>query len=84
MVKSKKLLIGACLVGIVVLAWTGALLAFLLIKPTLAQWTLIVTAAAIVSEVAMWIGVALLGLTVLDRFRIWSRLRGSRRPGAGR
>ena len=77
-VKSKKLLIGACLVGLVVLAWTGALLAFLLLDPTLAQWTLIVTAAAIVSEVAMWIGVALLGLTALDRFRIWARLRGTR------
>lgn len=78
MVKSKKLLIGAGLLGLVVLAWTGALLAFLLLEPTLAQWTLIVTAAAIVSEVAMWIGVALLGLTALDRFRIWTRLRGTR------
>ena len=78
MMKSKKLLIGAGLVGIVILAWTGALVAFLLIKPTLAQWTLIVTAAAIVSEVAMWIGVALVGLTAFERFRIWSRLRKTR------
>lgn len=78
MVKSKKMLIGACLLGIVVLAWTGALLAFLLLDPNLAQWTLIVTAAVIVSEVALWIGVALLGLTALDRFRIWARLRGTR------
>jgi len=78
MVKSKRLLIGALLAGIVVLAWTGALLAFLLLHPTLAQWTLIVTAAAIVSEVALWIGVALLGLTALNRFRIWARLRGTR------
>lgn len=78
MMKSKKLLIGACLVGLVVVAWTGALLAFLLLHPTLAQWTLIVTAAAIVSEVAMWMGVALLGLTALNRFRIWERLRGKR------
>lgn len=78
MVKSKKLLIGAGLLGLVVLAWTGALFAFLLLDPTLAQWTLIITAAAIVSEVAMWIGVALLGLTALNRFRIWARLRGTR------
>lgn len=78
MVKSKKLLVGAALVGLVVLAWTGPLLAFLLLDPTLAQWTLIVTAAAIVSEIALWIGVALLGLTALDRFRIWARLRGTR------
>lgn len=60
------------------LVWTGALLAFLLLKPTLAQWTLIVTAAAIMSEIALWIGVALLGLTALNRFRIWTRLRRPR------
>lgn len=75
MIKSKKLLIGACLLGIVALVWIGAVLALLLLDPTIAQWTLIVTGAAIVSEIAMWIGVALLGLTALDRFRIWSRLR---------
>jgi Sec-independent protein secretion pathway component TatC len=79
MVKSNKLMIGASLLGLVILAWTGALIAFLLLKPTLAQWTLIVTTAAIVTEIAMWIGVALLGLTALNRFRIWARLRGTRR-----
>lgn len=78
MMKSKKLIFGAFLLGIVVLAWAGALVAFLLFDPTLAQWTLIVTAAAIVSEIAMWIGVALLGFTALNRFRIWARLRGTR------
>jgi uncharacterized membrane protein len=78
MAKSRKLLIGACLLGLVVLVWAGALLALLLVRPTLAQWTLIVTAAALVTEVAMWIGVALLGLTALNRFRIWARLRGTR------
>lgn len=78
MVKSKKLIIAASLLGIVVLAWTGALLAFLLVKPTLAQWTLIVTGAVIVTEIAMWAGVALLGLTALDRFRVWKRLRAKR------
>ena len=78
MVKSKKLLIGIGLLGLVVLAWTGALLALLLFNPTLAQWTLIVTVAAVVTEVAMWLGVALLGLTALNRFRIWARLRRTR------
>ena len=78
MVKSKKVLIGALLLGLVVLAWTGVFLVWLLSSPTLAQWTLAVTAAAIVSEVSMWIGVALLGITALDRFRIWTRLRRTR------
>lgn len=78
MVKSKKVLIGALLLGLVVLAWTGVFLVWLLFSPTLTQWTLAVTAAAIVSEVAMWIGVALVGITALDRFRIWTRLRKTR------
>lgn len=78
MVKSKKVLIGALLLGLVVLAWTCVFLVWLLFSPTLTQWTLAVTAAAIVSEVAMWIGVALLGITALDRFRIWTRLRKTR------
>lgn len=74
MTKSKKTL-AALLVGIVVLVWVGAFLALLLFKPNLAQWTAIVTAGALISEVAMWAGVALLGVTALDRFRIWTRLR---------
>ena len=60
------------------LAWTGAALALLLFDPTLAQWALIVTVAAVATEVALWIGVALLGFTALDRFRGWARLRRSR------
>ena len=78
MLKSKKLLFGAGLLAIVVLYWTGAVLALLLLKPTVAQWTLIVTTGAILSEIAMWIGVALLGFTALNQFRIWTRLRGRR------
>ena len=78
MLKSKKLLFGAGLAGFVVLDWTGAVLALLLIHPTVAQWTMIVTTGAILSEIAMWIGVALLGFTALNRFRMWTRLRGRR------
>lgn len=78
MVKSKKLLIGGLLLGLVVLAWTAVFLVWLLATPTLTQWTLTVTAAAIVSEVALWIAVALLGITALNRFRIWTRLRKPR------
>lgn len=75
MVKSKKTLAAAALVGIVVLVWAGAFLALVLFRPNLAQWTAIVTACAVISEIAMWAGVALLGVTALDRFRIWTRLR---------
>ena len=78
MVTSKKKLAAGVLIGIVVLVWAGAFLALVLFKPNLAQWTAIVTACALISEVAMWSGVALLGLTALDRFRIWTRLRRKR------
>ena len=75
MATSKKKLAAAVLIGIVVLVWAGAFLALYLFKPNLAEWTAIVTACALISEVAMWAGVALLGVTALDRFRIWTRLR---------
>ena len=78
MLQTKKKLIGAVLLGVVALAWAGAFLALVLYKPDIAQWTLIVTAAAVVTEVAMWMGVALLGITALDKLRIWTRLRRAR------
>jgi hypothetical protein len=75
MVKSKKTLAAAALIGVIVLVWAGAFLALLLFRPNLAQWTAIVTVCALISEAAMWAGVALLGLTAFDRFRIWARIR---------
>ena len=82
MFKSRKSIAAAALVGIVVLVWAGAFLALVLVKPNLAQWTAIVTVCAVISEIAMWAGVALLGVTALDRFRIWSRLRGKGKDAA--
>jgi hypothetical protein len=68
MLKSKKLLIGAVLAGAVCVVWTGAILAFLFLEPSVAQWTAIVTVCAVVSEIALWAAVAL--FTALDRFRM--------------
>lgn len=73
--KMKRRLVGAALLAFVALVWASAFLALKLFEPSVAQWTLIVTAAAIATEVAMWAGVALLGWTALDRFRVWKRLR---------
>ncbi|MEX0341879.1 MAG: hypothetical protein AB3N06_04775 [Erythrobacter sp.] len=75
MLKTKKKLTAAMLVAAVLLTWIGAIAAIQLLDPTIAQKTIILTFAAIVSEVALWIGVALLGITALDRFRISSFLR---------
>jgi hypothetical protein len=73
--KSKKKIAAIALVSAVVLIWAGAFLALVLFKPNLAQWTAIVTTCALLSEAALWAGVALLGLTALDKFRIWARIR---------
>ena len=76
--KSKKLLIGLAALTLVVLAWTAVLLTYVLFDPTLAQWTLVVTIAAIATEVAAWVGAAILGITALQRCSAWFRLRGAR------
>lgn len=78
--KSRKTLLGAGLLGLVILTWVAIFSARFLFDPTVPQWVMLVTVGAIVTEVALWVGVALLGLTALNRFRIWERLRGKRLP----
>ena len=73
MLNGKKKLIAAGAIALVVLAWLGAGAAFLIFEPTLAQWTLIVTAAALATEAALWIGAVLLGIEAIGRLR--ARLR---------
>ncbi len=75
MLNTKKKLLAGTLVGTVILTWVGVVIALRLFDPSMAQKTLIVTVAAIISEVALWIGVALLGITALDKFRLSSLLR---------
>ena len=73
---------------VVAAAWTGLIAFYLLAKPTLAQWTIAVTAVAILTEAAMWVGAGLLGFTVLQKRRqIWGAIvQAARRtfsaPGA--
>lgn len=75
MMKSKRLLIAAGAIALALLGWVGAALVFLLFEPTLAQWTLTVTVAAVLSEIALWIGVAVLGISALQRLRLWNQFR---------
>ena len=78
MIRSKRLLSGLVLLALVLLVWAGVFLSWALFDASLAQWTLIVTAAAVATEVAIWIGAALLGFTALQRFSAWRRLRRGR------
>ncbi len=75
MINGKKKLLAAILLGLVVAVWTAAAAAFFLLEPSLAQWTLIVTAAALATEGAMWVGAVLLGIEAIRRLRarIWLR-----------
>lgn len=73
----RKLVAGIAALALVTTAWLGAFLAWLLLDPSLAQWTLIVTIAAVSTEVALWIGAVVLGITAIqrlrDRFRLFRR-----------
>lgn len=75
MIRSNKKMIAALLVAMVIGAWTAAFAYLWIGNPSTAQWAAAVTAAAVVSEIALWIAVAGLGLTALDRLRIWRQFR---------
>ena len=74
----RKLVAGIAALTLVTTAWLGALLAWLLLDPDLAQWALIVTIAAISTEVALWIGAVVLGISAIQRLRDRFRLFGRR------
>ena len=79
MLNGKKKLLAISIFGLVVLAWIGAALAWLLLEPSLAQWTLIVTAVALATEAALWAGAVLLGVEAIARLRSRLRLRSPAR-----
>ena len=62
-------LIAIILVAFVVASWIGVGAFYVLARPGVAQWTLAVTAAAVVTEVAFWAGAAHFGLRALKNRR---------------
>ena len=70
---------------VVVAAWIGLVAFYLLVKPTLPQWTIAVTVVALITEGAMWVGAALIGATVLQKRReIWGAIvQAARRTLSG-
>jgi hypothetical protein len=67
----------AALVALVVFSWTGVAAAALLFELTTRQWVVAVAAAAVVTEVALYVGAVVLGIAVLQRVRSRLRLRRS-------
>lgn len=78
----RKRLIGFATLALVIATWIGAFLVWLLLDPTLKQWTLTMAVVAVATEVGLWVGAAILGVSVIQRLRArWSlgaMLRGKR------
>ena len=67
----------ALLLAVIALSWAAVGAAALFLDLTSRQWILAVAAAAVATEVALYIGAVFLGLAVFQRIR--SRLRLRRR-----
>lgn len=66
--KHRRLLRIAVL-GLLVLPWIGVAIVWLLFEPTAAHWVLVITAAAVATEIGLYVGAALLGLSAFERIR---------------
>jgi hypothetical protein len=77
MFRDKRKLIAALVVGALVLAWAGVVGASVLFDLSKGQKVAMVLALAVATEVALWVGGVLLGITALARIHGWLRLRRS-------
>jgi hypothetical protein len=71
MTRSKKVIAALAAVALLVLTWAAVLIVGLFFKPSLAVWFGIVTAAAIATEVALWVGAAIAGIALFQHIRNW-------------
>jgi NhaP-type Na+/H+ or K+/H+ antiporter len=60
-------------VATVILTWTGVAVTLFLFEPNVATRAAILVAAAVLTELMVWVGAAFLGVTLFDRFRLWRR-----------
>ena len=70
---SKRLLLAASALALLVCGWAAVAVGALVYEPSGTQWVMIVTFAAVATEVALYIGAALLGIEALQRARNWLR-----------
>jgi hypothetical protein len=80
-------LILAAAAAVAAACWAGVAIGFLL-KPGLALWTLLVTAAAVSSEALLWVAAGVFGWAFLDKrraalARLRDRLFGGRKNESG-
>lgn len=72
-----KKLAGIAAIGLLAVTWGAMLVIGLFFEPSTTTWVAIVTAAALATEIAMWIGASIAGITVFQKIRDRLRLRRS-------
>lgn len=72
---NRKTVAALSAVGLLMLTWSAVLVVGFLFRPSLNVWIGIVTAAAIATEIALWIGAGIAGIALFKRVRnrIWMR-----------
>ena len=70
---------GFGLLALVLFTWLAVAAGYFLLSPTTAQWTVMVTVAAVITEASMWIGIAWLGFSALRRVSVVAGLFGQTR-----
>ncbi len=65
----RKRLIGFATLAAVLTVWIGAFAFYLLFDPNLTQWTLAMAVVAVATEIGLWVGAAIVGVTAIQRLR---------------
>lgn len=76
-------LLAVALGAAVLLPWLGLYIAYAMFSPSKAEWALMVTVVALITEVAMWIAISWLGFSALRRLSFLSGLFGKSGKASG-
>lgn len=76
-------LLALALAATVLLPWIGLYLAYSMFSPSKAEWAVMVTVVAVITEVAMWIAISWLGFSALRRLSFLSGLFGKSGKASG-
>jgi hypothetical protein len=75
MTRNKKAIAAIAAIALLVITWSIVLVVGVFFRPSLPVWVAIVTAAALATEAALWIGAGIAGITLFQKVRNRLRLR---------
>ncbi|MFC3712713.1 hypothetical protein ACFOMD_09040 [Sphingoaurantiacus capsulatus] len=78
----RKRLVGVATLAAVLAVWIGTLLFYLLFDPNLTQWTIAMAVVAVATEIGLWVGAAIVGVTAIQRLRSRFSLFGARKKAS--